>query len=136
LFETFKRLGYRTRLFYGGYLSWQRFGIFARDQGADEVYGVPEESERHRHRYEVTNSYRDQIVANGLRISGVSPDGSLVEIVELENHPWFIGVQFHPELRSSHTPPSAFCGVHRGRRRRKRRAATATAGPALVEAAD
>ena len=58
-----------------------------RGSRAAEVYGVPEVSERHRHRYEVSNSYRDQFVANGLRLSGLSPDGSLVEIVELENHP-------------------------------------------------
>jgi CTP synthase len=102
-----------------------------------EVYGVPEVSERHRHRYEVSNSYRDQFVANGLRLSGLSPDGSLVEIVELENHPWFIGVQFHPELRSRPTRPHPlFAGFIAAAAAAKRRAQSATAGPALVEAAD
>jgi CTP synthase len=72
----------------------------ARGSKAAEIYGVAEVSERHRHRYEVSNAYRDRFVENGLRLSGVSPDGSLVEMVELADHPWFIGCQFHPELRS------------------------------------
>jgi CTP synthase len=102
-----------------------------------EVYGVPEVSERHRHRYEVSNSYRDQFVAHGLKLSGLSPDGSLVEIVELENHPWFIGVQFHPELRSRPTRPHPlFAGFIAAATAAKRRASAAAAGPALVEAAD
>ena len=102
-----------------------------------EVYGVPEVSERHRHRYEVSNSYRDQFTAHGLNLSGLSPDGSLVEIVELENHPWFIGVQFHPELRSRPTRPHPlFAGFIAAAASAKRRLATAAAGPALVEAAD
>ena len=102
-----------------------------------EVYGVPEVSERHRHRYEVSNSYRDQFVANGLKLSGLSPDGSLVEIVELENHPWFIGVQFHPELRSRPTRPHPlFAGFIAAATAAKRRAAAAAGGRALVEAAD
>jgi CTP synthase len=72
---------------------------------AAEVYGVPEVSERHRHRYEVSNSYRDLFVQHGLRFSGLSPDGSLVEMIELPSHPWYIGCQFHPELRSRPTRP-------------------------------
>jgi CTP synthase len=72
---------------------------------AAEVYGVPEVSERHRHRYEVSNSYRDLFAEHGLRFSGLSPDGSLVEMIELPSHPWFIGCQFHPELRSRPTRP-------------------------------
>src|SRR5213592_2567760 len=68
-----------------------------------EVYGVAEISERHRHRYEVSNTYRDQFVEHGLRLSGVSPDGQLVEIIEYPQHPWFIGCQFHPELKSRPT---------------------------------
>ena len=108
-----------------------------RGSRAAEVYGVPEVSERHRHRYEVSNSYREQFTANGLRLSGLSPDGSLVEIVELENHPWFIGVQFHPELRSRPTRPHPlFAGFIAAATSAKRRAASAAAGPALVEAAD
>jgi CTP synthase len=72
---------------------------------AAEIYGVPQVSERHRHRYEVSNSYRDSFVEHGLTLSGLSPDGSLVEIVELQTHPWFIGCQFHPELQSRPTRP-------------------------------
>jgi CTP synthase len=65
-----------------------------------EIYGGTDISERHRHRYEVNMSYREQLEEKGLRFSGVSPDGILPEIVEYENHPWFIGVQYHPELKS------------------------------------
>ncbi|SCY83042.1 CTP synthase [Microvirga guangxiensis] len=65
-----------------------------------EIYGGSEISERHRHRYEVNMSYREKLEAKGLRFSGVSPDGVLPEIVEYEDHPWFIGVQYHPELKS------------------------------------
>jgi CTP synthase len=72
---------------------------------AAEIYGVPQVSERHRHRYEVSNSYRDAFVEAGLTLSGLSPDGSLVEIVELQTHPWYIGCQFHPELQSRPTRP-------------------------------
>ncbi len=72
---------------------------------AAEIYGVAQVSERHRHRYEVSNAYRDSFVEHGLTLSGLSPDGSLVEIVELQTHPWFIGCQFHPELQSRPTRP-------------------------------
>jgi CTP synthase len=61
--------------------------------------------ERHRHRYEFNNVYRERAKAKGLKLSGVSPDGSLVEMVELPNHPWFVGVQFHPELKSRPLAP-------------------------------
>ena len=64
------------------------------------IYGATKISERHRHRYEVNIAYRDSLEAAGLRFSGMSPDGLLPEIVELPGHPWFIGVQFHPELKS------------------------------------
>jgi CTP synthase len=64
------------------------------------IYGVPSISERHRHRYEVNINYKDVLERVGLRFSGMSPDGRLPEIVELPSHPWFVGVQFHPELRS------------------------------------
>ena len=77
----------------------------ARGSKAAEMYGVPEISERHRHRYEVSNAFRDRFTANGMRLSGLSPDGSLVEIVELAQHPWFVGCQFHPELKSRPTRP-------------------------------
>ncbi|MDP7547826.1 MAG: CTP synthetase, partial [Alphaproteobacteria bacterium] len=61
--------------------------------------------ERHRHRFEVNINYREQLEAVGLRFSGLSPDGELPEIVELEGHPWCIGVQFHPELKSKPFEP-------------------------------
>ncbi|HZJ01358.1 MAG TPA: CTP synthase [Gemmatimonadaceae bacterium] len=72
---------------------------------AAEIYGVPQVSERHRHRYEVSNAYRESFVEHGLTLSGLSPDGSLVEIIELQTHPWFVGCQFHPELQSRPTRP-------------------------------
>ena len=65
-----------------------------------EIYGATELSERHRHRYEVNVAYREALENNGLIFSGMSPDGLLPEIVERPDHPWFIGVQFHPELKS------------------------------------
>lgn len=65
-----------------------------------KIYGSTEISERHRHRYEVNMGYRQQLEAKGLRFSGVSPDGLLPETVEYPDHPWFIGVQYHPELKS------------------------------------
>jgi CTP synthase len=71
-----------------------------RGSKAAEVYGQPEVSERHRHRYEVSNRYRDALNEHGMRLSGLSPDDSLVEMIELPSHPYFIGCQFHPELQS------------------------------------
>ncbi|MGH7449473.1 MAG: glutamine amidotransferase-related protein, partial [Longimicrobiales bacterium] len=70
---------------------------------AAEAYGTLEISERHRHRYEVNNAYRELLGKNGIRFSGVSPDGDLVEIIEIPDHPWYIGCQFHPELKSRPT---------------------------------
>ncbi len=67
---------------------------------AARVYASEQVSERHRHRYEVNNEYRNVLEEFGMRCSGLSPDGSLVEVVELSNHPWFIGCQFHPEFKS------------------------------------
>ncbi|WP_088346006.1 MULTISPECIES: CTP synthase [Rhodomicrobium] len=67
---------------------------------AQRIYGSSQIVERHRHRYEVNMNYRPQLEAAGMKFSGVSPDGTLPEIVEIPNHPWFIGVQFHPELKS------------------------------------
>ncbi|MEE2997474.1 MAG: CTP synthase [Pseudomonadota bacterium] len=69
------------------------------------IYGETDISERHRHRYEVNINYRDRLEAAGVRFSGVSPDGVLPEIVELPDHPWYIGVQFHPELKSKPFDP-------------------------------
>jgi CTP synthase len=65
-----------------------------------DIYGSNAISERHRHRYEVNIGYGHLLEKAGMKLSGRSPDGVLPEIVELENHPWFIGVQFHPELKS------------------------------------
>jgi CTP synthase len=70
-----------------------------------EAYGVLEISERHRHRYEFSNPYREIFERNGVRFSGLSPDGALVEIMEIPDHPWFVGCQFHPELKSRPTRP-------------------------------
>ncbi len=67
---------------------------------AGHAYGTDNVDERHRHRYEFNNVYRQQYEANGMRFSGTSPDGGLVEIVELPDHPWFVAVQFHPEFKS------------------------------------
>jgi CTP synthase len=65
-----------------------------------DIYGATEISERHRHRYEVNTNYKGRLEQHGMRFSGLSPDGVLPEIVEYEDHPWFVGVQFHPELKS------------------------------------
>jgi len=69
------------------------------------IYGSGEISERHRHRYEVNARYREPLEEGGLLFSGMSPDGALPEIVERPDHPWFIGVQFHPELKSKPFDP-------------------------------
>lgn len=70
-----------------------------------EAYGKEEISERHRHRYEVNNAYREMLLEAGLNLCGLSPDERLVEIVEVPSHRWFVGVQFHPELKSRPTKP-------------------------------
>src|SRR4051794_8086905 len=75
----------------------------APDSTAAAAYGRLIISERHRHRYEFNNLYRQQFTAHGLRIAGTSPDGTLVEVIELEDHPWFVAVQFHPEFKSKPT---------------------------------
>ncbi|MDE7004232.1 MAG: gamma-glutamyl-gamma-aminobutyrate hydrolase family protein, partial [Oscillospiraceae bacterium] len=67
---------------------------------AAAVYGAREINERHRHRYEFSNGYREALTKAGLSLSGLSPDGRLVEVVELPGHPWFTACQFHPELKS------------------------------------
>jgi CTP synthase len=82
---------------------------------AAQAYGTQQISERHRHRWEVNNAYRDVLAEHGLRLSGQSPDGGLVEMVELPDHPWFLGCQFHPELKSRPNRPhplfAAFIGA-------------------------
>lgn len=72
---------------------------------ARKAYGKAEISERHRHRYEVNNDFVKALIEGGLVVSGTSPDGSLVEIIELREHPWFVGVQFHPEYKSKPLQP-------------------------------
>jgi CTP synthase len=102
-----------------------------------EIYGVPEVSERHRHRYEVSNSYRETFIDHGLKLSGLSPDGSLVELVELEGHPWFVACQFHPELQSRPMRPHPlFAGFVAAAVAAKRRSETTREGRRLVEAGD
>jgi CTP synthase len=93
----------------------------AEDSLAAEIYGATQITERHRHRYEVNIHYREALEATGLRFSGLSPDGVLPEIVEYADHPWFVGVQFHPELKSKPFAPhklfASFIGaaVHQAR---------------------
>ncbi len=74
--------------------------VLKKGSKARDIYGKDEISERHRHRYEVNINYKDQLEKKGLIFSGLSPDGDLPEIVEYKDHPWFIGVQFHPEFKS------------------------------------
>jgi CTP synthase len=74
--------------------------VLRRGSRVSEIYGTTEISERHRHRYEVNTGYKDRLEQHGLRFSGMSPDGLLPEMIEYQDHPWFIGVQFHPELKS------------------------------------
>ncbi len=99
------------------------------------IYGANETSERHRHRYEVDNGYRDLFAEHGLRLTGLSPDGSLVEMVELPDHPWFVACQFHPELKSRPSRPhplfASFIAAAVGSR--QRRAGSPAAAPRLAE---
>ena len=87
----------------------------ARGSRVSKIYGATEISERHRHRYEVNTGYKGRLEQRGMRFSGMSPDGILPEIVEYDDHPWFIGVQFHPELKSRPFQPhplfSSFIGA-------------------------
>ena len=75
------------------------------DTKAMAAYGEEVIYERHRHRYEVNNVYRSALAENGLVISGMTPDDRLVEVVELPDHPWFLGCQFHPEFKSNPMRP-------------------------------
>jgi CTP synthase len=96
--------------------------ILQRGSKASGIYGgATEISERHRHRYEVNTRYKDRLEQRGMRFCGMSPDGLLPEIIEYEDHPWFIGVQFHPELKSRPFEPhplfSSFIGAARDQSR-------------------
>ncbi len=102
---------------------------------AAQAYGTQEISERHRHRWEVSNAYRDVLAEYGMRLSGQSPDGGLVEIIELPDHPWFLGCQFHPELKSRPTRPHPLFSAFIAASVRRQHAAPAAApAPDLVEA--
>ncbi len=69
------------------------------------LYGQPEIHERHRHRYEVNNAYRDKLLGGGMLLSGISPDGKIVEMIELPSHSWFVATQAHPEFKSRPNRP-------------------------------
>lgn len=79
--------------------------VLAEDSLARSLYGVGEIEERHRHRFEMNSSFRPQLEEKGLTVTGLSPDGLLPEIVEIKKHPWFVGVQFHPEFKSRPNRP-------------------------------
>ena len=79
--------------------------VLAPDSRVAQIYGTDRIRERHRHRYEINIGYKNTLEAAGLRFSGISPDGTLPEIIEIPDHPWFIGVQFHPELKSKPFEP-------------------------------
>ena len=79
--------------------------LLEKDSFACAAYGEAQISERHRHRYEFNNEFKKVMVEKGLRITGISPDGRLAEIVEIGSHPWFLGCQFHPEFKSRPTKP-------------------------------
>ena len=94
---------------------------------AFEAYGRKEISERHRHRYEVNNAYRDLLQEHGMVLAGLSPDGSLVEMVEIPDHPWFVGCQFHPEFKSRPMEPHPLFEAFIRESLRRKRAAGAEA---------
>ena len=98
-----------------------------------QAYDVENIDERHRHRYEFNNQYRQQFEANGLRFAGTSPNGGLVEIVEIPDHPWFVAVQFHPEFKSkplkSHPLFAGFVGAAVERRSERQNSDQTTPAP-------
>ena len=79
--------------------------VLDKESKAYKLYGTEEISERHRHRYEVNNDYRDVLEKNGMMLSGLSPDKRIVEMIEIPEHPWFIATQAHPELKSRPNRP-------------------------------
>ena len=86
-----------------------RFGSYPcipdRTGRAYELYGTDNISERHRHHYEVNNEYREELTKNGIKLSGLSPDGRIAEMLELPEHPWFVATQAHPEFKSGPNRP-------------------------------
>ena len=107
--EWMTESGLETRAADGDLGGTMRLGAYPAQLSGNSVvasiYGDTEISERHRHRYEVNTAYRERLEAGGLVFSGLSPDGMLPEIVERPDHPWFVGVQFHPELKSKPFDP-------------------------------
>jgi CTP synthase len=96
--KTIKEMGATMRL--GAYPC-----VLEKESFAAQAYGQKEINERHRHRYEFNNDFKEKMIDAGLRITGVSPDGKLAEVVEIKDHPWFLGCQFHPEFKSRPTQP-------------------------------
>ena len=94
--------------------------VLAKDSKAYALYGEETIHERHRHRYEVNNDYRDRLEKGGMRLCGVSPDKHIVEMIELVDHPWFLASQAHPEFKSRPNKPhplfSGFIGAALGHR--------------------
>src|SRR4029450_972639 len=109
-------------------------GALAEGSKAREAYGRDRISERHRHRYEFNNVYRQQFTAHGFAFTGTSPDGKLIEIIELSDHPWFLAVQFPPEFKSKPTAAqplfAAFIGaaIQRHAQRGQRQPASSSTG--------
>ena len=83
----------------------QARAILDKTSKAYQVYGTENISERHRHRYEVNNDYRTALTEHGMKLCGTSPDGRIVEMIEIPEHPWFIATQAHPELKSRPNRP-------------------------------
>ncbi len=102
---------------------------------AHQAYGSLEISERHRHRYEFNREYQDTLVANGLQLTGMTPDSTYVEIVEVRDHPWFLGCQFHPEFKSRPLEPhplfTAFVTAAHEYRSKRLKSRSTTAGSTL-----
>lgn len=113
-------------------------GRLAEGSLAHQLYAAENISERHRHRYEFNNEYRDRLGAAGLQVTGTTPDGQLVEVIELPSHPWYVAVQYHPEFKSQPTRPhplfKGFVGA--ALEQRSRRAADRKTARKRVERSD
>jgi CTP synthase len=107
---------------------------------AHQAYGTLEITERHRHRYEFNCEYEKQLIAAGFRITGRTPDGVYVEIIEAPDHPWFVGCQFHPEFKSKPLAPhplfAAFIGACQSHRRERLSPTAKTGIPATAQPGD
>jgi CTP synthase len=102
-----------------------------------QLYGADVITERHRHRFEVNNDYRQALESAGLVLSGTSPDNRLVEMIELEDHPYFVGCQFHPEFKSRPMAPHPlFAGFVNAALRRRQETERAVKGAGESERAD